>query len=170
MRKCTHEEAEKLNRKLLSDLQDQINDAFPWALKKAFYIERPEALNVSESDEYKRLFAGATGEIRDSGLTLRTYRHSEQSDPRSDVDEIRGAEKEVVVHPSKGEIEDHHLNRDIPHDIMRRNNMAFEVVPDGNGGARLNVKPDGLVSAYVNFTDEALVELGFFSANRKTDQ
>ena len=32
-------------------------------------------------------------------------------------------------------------------------NLAIEVVPDGSGDMKLNIRPDGTVRAFINFED-----------------
>jgi len=159
----------KLNRAAIDSLKKQIDQAFPWKGKKAFYVESPDALSVSNSEEYKRLFVSAVAELRDDGVALRTYHHSEAADPRYDVDEIRNVDKVVVEVPDKEDIEGHHMNADVAENIMERNNIAIEVVPDGKGGAKINVQSDGTVKALINFVENLPKEIRDQLSERKNN-
>lgn len=144
-----------LNRTAIQQLQEQIVTAWPWtSVAKGFYIENPTPLGVSESTAFKDVVVGAAVELRGDQAHVRIYRKPDAGDKHNyDVDEIRGATGPLVTVSSKPDIDDHHLTGTIPDDLMRRNNLTVEVVPDGEGGMKLNVQPDGLVKAFINFED-----------------
>ena len=146
----------KLNQAVVENLKRQLERAFPYgSMKKAGFIKAPEPLGLSEDSKFKKQFVSAAIEIRNEDANVRVYRKPDPGDKHDyDVDEIRSANKRVVTQPAKSEISDHWLKGSIPNDLMGRNNLSVELVPDGVGGLKPNVQPDGTVMAFINFMDD----------------
>lgn len=141
-----------LNKDGIQEIAGQIVSSWPWtSVTKAFYVADPDPLNISDSSAFTNNVVSASVEIRDQQTDVRIYRKADEGIHAYDVDEIRAVNAPVVIYPSKPEIENHHLSGTIEEDLMRRNNLSVEVVPDGKGGMKVNVQPDGTVKAFINF-------------------
>ena len=93
--------------------------------------------------------------IDGNSVNIRAYRKPTEQNTSVlyKVDEYHGVNQPSVIKPRGSQVADHHIKHDVPEDFMAQNNMSVEVVPDGRGGLRPNVQPDGMVKVYVNFPD-----------------
>lgn len=133
--------------------KDKLEASFPHQnVKKAFYVA--DFKNAESLPQGLRAVGlSAVFEVENDELNMRVYRSSGKEYPIYDVDEIRSINKPVVQQPTKKEIEGHHINHEIPDDIMKRNQLTVEFIPDGKGGFKPNTQPDGMVRAFINFED-----------------
>ncbi|MDB5244910.1 MAG: hypothetical protein JWN90_15 [Parcubacteria group bacterium] len=143
----------KYGQKEFQASKDKLEAAFPHQnLKKAFYVaDFKNAESLPQS--LRTVGLSAVFEVENEELNMRVYRSSGKQYPIYDVDEIRSINKTVIKQPSKKEIEDHHINQEIPDNIMKRNQLTVEFVADGKGGFKPNTQPDGTVKAFINFED-----------------
>lgn len=144
----------ELNHEVFEEARRRVEQAFPYTgIKKGFYIKDIKSTGALGS--MLKVAVSAVVNIVGDTLHLRTYRHpkEEGSQIRYKVDELRGVNKYVVEVLAGREVSNHHIEHDVPEDMMAQNNMTFEVVADGEGGLRPNVQPDGTVQAYINFPD-----------------
>ncbi len=94
----------------------------------------------------------ATFESHGPNLVWRIYRRSDTPEQNVwDVDEMHHVNQQIMHQPSKRDIKDHHISHSIEEDIMRRNQMLFEVTQDINGDFVLNKGEDGMVKCFINF-------------------
>ncbi|OGZ13841.1 MAG: hypothetical protein A2942_02795 [Candidatus Lloydbacteria bacterium RIFCSPLOWO2_01_FULL_50_20] len=143
----------KLNHRAFKTAKEALSKAFPQGgIKKAFYIADFKNTKSLPSS-MRSVGISAVFEDADGGLNMRIYRPSGKTDPIYDVDETRKVDGEVAHQPAKKEIENHHINHEVPDDIMARNNLTVEFVDDGKGGLRPNTQADGTVKAFINFED-----------------
>jgi hypothetical protein len=147
-----------LNRTAIRGIREQIVAGWPSpSIVKGFFVEDPTPLGISETAGFRDVAVAAAGEISGDDVNVRIFRKPAADDTHDyDVDEIRGATGPVVTYASKGDIDRHHLKGTIPDNLMRRNNLTIVVVPDGEGGMKPDVRPDGLTNAFINFEDEPL--------------
>jgi hypothetical protein len=134
-----------LNLPGVQSLKRQLDEAFPVGpMRKAGFIQNSDPLGLTNDLKFKEQFVGAAIEIRNEDVNIRVYRKPDSKHTHDyDVDEIHRANQPVISRPAKSEIEGHWLGGNLPDDLMRRNNITVELVPDGAGGMSLNVKPEG---------------------------
>jgi|GEM_PF-5300167 len=99
--------------------------------------------------------ASSIFESHGEDLVWRLYRKSDTPDKNIwDVDQVNSINKPIKHVLSKSEIPAHHIDHTIEEDIMKRNQMLFEVVEDEDGNFRLNTNEKGLVECYINFEED----------------
>jgi hypothetical protein len=144
----------KLNPQVFEKARERVKAAFPYDnVKMGFFTNDPAGASVfgGIAKVAKTVLMNIVGDSVD----IRAYR--EPTDHNTSVlykvDEYRGVNQASVVKPRGSQVPNHHILHDVPEDMMEQNNMTVEVVPDGVGGLKPNVQPDGTVKAYINFPD-----------------
>ena len=137
------------NFKQLDELKKKIDSLYPGRLA-GFYLKD----YTSSSMALTPMAISATFESDGPSLVWRIYRKSDTPEKNAwDVDQINSVNKEVMYIPKKSEITDHHINHSIEQDIMRRNEMLFEVVQDKEGNFVINTNDNGLAPCIINFEE-----------------
>src|SRR3989344_114140 len=144
----------KLNPEVFEKARERVKTAFPYeGLKMGFFTNDPAGASVfgGIAKVAKTVLMNIVGD----SVNIRAYREPKEQSTGVlyKVDEYRGVNRAGVVKPKGAETPDHHLRHDIEKNMMEQNNMTVEVVPDGHGGLKPNVQPDGMVRAYINFHD-----------------
>ena len=143
----------KLKFQSLDDLKN-LQKSYP-NLSIAFYLQKFLSFSISNSADISyHVF-----EVHGEELVWRTYRKSDTPEANDwDVDQINSINKQVKFIPNKKDISDHHISGKPEENIMKRNNMTFEVVEDKNGNFLLNRKPNSLIKAFINFEEPPIRE------------
>jgi len=144
----------KLNPQVFEEARQRVKAAFPYeGLKMGFFTNDPAGASVfgGIAKVAKTVLMNIVGD----SVNIRAYREpTEQSASiLYKVDEYRGVNQTSMIKPRGSQVPNHHIKHDVPEDMMEQNNMSIEVVPDGLGGLKPNVQPDGMVNTYVNFPD-----------------
>jgi len=144
----------KLNPQVFEKARERVKAAFPYDnVKMGFFTNDPAGASVfgGIAKVAKTVLMNIVGD----SVTIRAYRKPTEQNTSVlyKVDEYQGVNQASVVKPRGSQVPDHHIKHDVPEDMMKQNNMTVEVVPDGVGGLKPNVQPDGMVKAYINFPD-----------------
>lgn len=144
----------KLDPQVFEEAQRRVKTAFPYGgLKIGFFTNDPAGASVfgGIAKVAKTVLMNIVGD----SVNIRAYRKptKQSTSVLYKVDEYRGVNQASVVKPRGSQVPNHHILHDVPEDMMEQNNMTVEVVPDGVGGLKPNVQPDGMVKAYINFPD-----------------
>lgn len=122
-------------------------------LKIGFYTHDPEGAGVFGG--IAKVAKSVLMNIVENTVHIRAYR--KPAKPSKDVlwkvDEYRNVDQPSMKKLRGSRFSDHHIKHDIPTDMMKRNNLNIEVVPDGRGGLQPNIQHNGMVKAYINFPD-----------------
>lgn len=144
----------KLNPGVFEDARQRVKAAFPYeGLKMGFYTEDPQGASVfgGIAKVAKTVLMNIVGDSVD----IRSYR--KPAKPGTTVvfkiDEYKGVNKNTTPKIPGSQVRDHYIKHEATDDMMEQNNMSIEVVPDGLGGLKPNIQPDGMVKAYINFPD-----------------
>jgi len=142
-----------LDHKMFEEMRRRVEEAFPYGVKKGFYIKDFKGASVLGG--MAKVAVSAVVNIVGDSLHLRTYREPKNSiaGVRYKVDERRDINKEEIVVLRGSEVPNHYIAHGVPEDMMANNQMTVEVVYDGKGGLMPNTQPDGMVKAYINFPD-----------------
>ena len=144
----------KLNPQVFEKARERVKTAFPYNnVKMGFFTNDPAGASVfgGIAKVAKTVLMNIVGD----SVNIRAYREPTEQNTSVlyKVDEYQGVNQASVVKPRGSQVPDHHIQHDVPEDMMKQNNMTIEVVPDGVGGLKPNVQPDGMVKAYINFPD-----------------
>ena len=144
----------KLNPTVFEEARQRVKAAFPYEnVKMGFFTNDPAGASVfgGIAKVAKTVLMNIVGD----SVNIRAYRKPTEQNTSVlyKVDEYRGINQADVVKPRGSQVSDHHIQHDVPEDMMKQNNMTIEVVPDGFGGLKPNVQSDGMVKAYINFSD-----------------
>ena len=118
-----------------------------------FYTNDPQGASVfgGIAKVAKTVLMNIVGDSVD----IRAYR--KPAKPGTDVvfkvDEYKDVNKNTTPKLPGSQVQDHYIKHEATDDMMEQNNMSIEVVPDGLGGLKPNVQPDGMVKVYINFPD-----------------
>jgi len=134
-------------------IKEQIEQSFPQKMKVGFYLKNFKTSSVSSNPKLNKVIAGSVVEIRGDLANLRIYRTADSGNHLYDVDEKEGVNKSSLKVKKPQEIRDHHLNKNIPDDMMSANNLMLEVIENADGTLSLNANEHGMVNAFVNFPD-----------------
>jgi hypothetical protein len=144
----------KLNPQVFEDALQRVKAAFPYeGLKMGFFTNDPAGASVFGG--IAKVAKSVLMNIDGNSVNIRSYREPKEQNTSVlyKVDEYRHVNQPSVIKPRGSQVSDHHIKHDVAEDFMAQNNMTVEVVPDGQGGLRPNVQPDGMVKTYVNFPD-----------------
>ncbi len=162
----------KLNPEVFEKARERVKIAFPYNnVKMGFFTNDPAGASVfgGIAKVAKTVLMNIVGD----SVNIRAYREPTEQNTSVlyKVDEYQGVNQASVVKPRGSQVPDHHIQHDVPEDMMKQNNMTIEVVPDGVGGLRPNVQPDGMVKAYINFPDpmEEILRRAKEQAKNQTD-
>ncbi|MDE2218724.1 MAG: hypothetical protein KGJ58_04785 [Patescibacteria group bacterium] len=162
----------KLNSEVFEKARERVKAAFPYDnVKMGFFTNDPAGASVfgGIAKVAKTVLMNIVGD----SVNIRAYREptKQNTSVLYKVDEYRGVNQDSVVKPRGSQVSDHHIQHDVPEDMMKQNNMSIEVVPDGAGGLKPNVQPDGMVKAYINFPDptEEMLRRAKERAKNQTD-
>ncbi len=162
----------KLNPEVFEKARERVKTAFPYNnVKMGFFTNDPAGASVfgGIAKVAKTVLMNIVG----NSVNIRAYREPTEQNTSVlyKVDEYQGVNQASVVKPRGSQVPDHHIQHDVPEDMMKQNNMTIEVVPDGVGGLKPNVQPDGMVKAYINFPDpmEEILRRANERAKNQTD-
>ena len=162
----------KLNPEVFEKARERVKTAFPYDnVKMGFFTNDPAGASVfgGIAKVAKTVLMNIVGD----SVNIRAYREPTEQNTSVlyKVDEYQGVNQASVVKPRGSQVPDHHIQHDVPEDMMKQNNMTVEVVPDGVGGLKPNVQPDGMVKAYINFPDpmEEILRRANERAKNQTD-
>ena len=162
----------KLNPEVFEKARERVKTAFPYNnVKMGFFTNDPAGASVfgGIAKVAKTVLMNIVGD----SVNIRAYREPTEQNTSVlyKVDEYQGVNQASVVKPRGSQVPDHHIQHDVPEDMMKQNNMTIEVVPDGVGGLKPNVQPDGMVKAYINFPDpmEEILRRANERAKNQTD-
>ena len=144
----------KLNPDVFENARQRIRAAFPYeGLKIGFYTEDPQGASVFGG--IAKVAKAVLMNIVGDSVDIRAYRKpaKQGTDIIFKVDEYKGVNKEITPKLHGSRVQDHYIKHEAVEDMMEQNNMSIEVIPDGLGGLKPNVQPDGMVKAYINFPD-----------------
>ncbi len=143
----------KNNKDEFEKIRKQISILFPQKIKLGFYIQNYKDSRGVKNQKLKNVLASGVAFIEGDQVDFRQYRHADKGTHQFDVDEIEGINKDYVMVKSKNDIQDHHLDKSIPDDLMSKRNLVLEVIEDKDGTFRLNSDGNGMVRAYISFPD-----------------
>jgi len=144
----------KLNPQVFEEARQRIKTAFPYeGLKIGFFTNDPAGAGVFGG--IAKVAKTVLMNIVDGSVNIRAYREPTEQNTGIlyKVDEYRDVNHMDIIKPRGSRVPNHHIKHNVPDDMMEQNNMSVEIVPDGRGGLKPNVQPDGMVKTYVNFPD-----------------
>lgn len=160
----------KLNPKVFEEAAQRFKSVFPYeGIKMGFYSDDPQGASVFGG--IAKVAKTVLMSISGNSINIRAYREPKQSvkGVLFKVDEYRNVDQPIIEQLDGSEVLNHHIGHNAYEDMMTQNQMTFESVPDGAGGLKPNIRPDGTVKTYVNFPDptsEMLRDLSKRTANR----